>query len=52
MKFSCDKELLFKSIETVSKALLPNNPVDILKGMKISILKREKRRIIFRKVLP
>ena len=37
MKFSCDKDLLLKSIETVSKAILPNNPVDILKGMKIEV---------------
>ena len=37
MKFSCEKEVLLKSIEIVSKAIAPNNPVDILKGMKIEV---------------
>ena len=37
MKFSCDKEVLLKSIDIVSKAIAPNNPVDILKGMKIDV---------------
>ena len=35
MNFSCDKDKLLKSIEIVSKAIAPNNPVDILRGMKI-----------------
>lgn len=35
MKFSCDKETLLKSIEIVSKAIAPNSPIDILRGMKI-----------------
>lgn len=35
MKFICDKTELLKSIDIVSKAINPNNPVDILKGIKI-----------------
>jgi len=35
MKFTCDKDALLKSIDIVSKAINPNNPVDILKGIKI-----------------
>ena len=37
MKFSCDKEILLKSIDIVSKAIATNNAVDILKGMKIDV---------------
>ncbi len=37
MNFSCDKETLLKSIEIVSKAIAPNNPIDILRGMKIEV---------------
>jgi len=37
LKFSCDKEILLKSIEIVSKAIMPNNPIDILRGMKIEV---------------
>jgi len=37
MKFSCDKEILLNSIDIVSKAIAPNNPVEILKGMKIDV---------------
>lgn len=35
LKFSCTKEVLLKSIDIVSKAIAPNNSVDILRGMKI-----------------
>ncbi len=35
MKFTCNKQELLKAIEIVSKAINPNNPVDILKGIKI-----------------
>ena len=35
MKFVCEKSELLKSIDIVSKAINPNNPVDILKGIKI-----------------
>ena len=35
MKFICEKDELLKSIDIVSKAINPNNPVDILKGIKI-----------------
>lgn len=35
MKFICEKEELLKSIDIVSKAINPNNPIDILKGIKI-----------------
>lgn len=36
MKFICEKDELLKSIDIVSKAINPNNPVDILKGIKIT----------------
>jgi len=39
MKFICEKEELLKSIEIVSKAINTNNPVDILKGIKIDASK-------------
>jgi len=35
MKFICEKDELLKSIDIVSKAINPNNPIDILKGIKI-----------------
>ena len=35
MKFSCNKTDLLKSIDTVSKAINPNSPIDILRGIKI-----------------
>lgn len=35
MNFTCEKSELLKSIEIVSKAINPNNPIDILKGIKI-----------------
>ena len=35
MKFICEKDELLKSIDIVSKAINPNNPVDILKGIKL-----------------
>ncbi len=35
MKFICEKAELLKSIDIVSKAINPNNPIDILKGIKI-----------------
>jgi len=37
MKFSCDKNLLLKSIDIVSKAINNNSPVDILKGIKLDV---------------
>ncbi len=37
LKFSCEKETILKSIEIVSKAIAPNNPVEILRGMKIEV---------------
>ena len=35
MKFICEKAELLKSIDIVSKAINPNNSIDILKGIKI-----------------
>ena len=37
MKFSCEKDLIIKSIDTVSKAIVSNNPIEILKGIKIEV---------------
>lgn len=37
MKFSCDKSILAKSTDTVSKSINPNNPIEILKNMKIEV---------------
>lgn len=37
MKFTCDKAELLKACEIVSKAINPNNPVEILKGIKIDV---------------
>lgn len=37
MKFSCDKDVLLKSIDIVSKAIVPNNSIEILKGIKIDV---------------
>lgn len=37
MKFSCDKSILVKSTDIVSKSINSNNPIEILKNMKIEV---------------